>query len=81
MNFGRLRCLGTQTRLKTRFGTGYQLQFHCVPGKAQEVENFIEAQLPKATHTETYAGGHVYVSHQYRISSSTHKRCYGDGSS
>ena len=56
MNFGRLCCLGTQTRLKTRFGTGYELQFHCVPGKARNVETFVEANLPMATHTETYAG-------------------------
>jgi ABC-type multidrug transport system ATPase subunit len=28
MNFGRLRCLGTQNRLKSKFGTGYQLAFN-----------------------------------------------------
>ena len=56
MNYGRLRCLGTQTRLKSKFGTGYQLQFHCERGRAGEVIEFIETQLPRAIHTETYAG-------------------------
>ena len=56
MNFGRLRCLGTQTRLKARFGTGYQLQFQCAFGKVVEVESFIRMHLPQATHLETYAG-------------------------
>ena len=56
MNHGWLRCLGTQTRLKTKFGSGYQLQFHCVKGRSHEVEEFIQAQLPQAVHMETYAG-------------------------
>ena len=56
MNYGRLRCLGTQTRLKAKFGTGYQLQLHCVTGRAGEVREFVEANLPRAVHTETYAG-------------------------
>ena len=56
MNYGRLRCLGTQTRLKAKFGSGYQLQFHCEKGRSQEVEEFVHTQLPKAIHTETYAG-------------------------
>ena len=56
MNYGSLRCLGTQTRLKTKFGSGYQLQFHCEKGRGQEVREFVEAELPKAIHTETYAG-------------------------
>ena len=56
MNYGRLRCLGTQTRLKSKFGTGYQLQFHCERGRAAEVREFVEVNLPRAVHTETYAG-------------------------
>ena len=56
MNYGRLRCLGTQTRLKAKFGSGYQLQFHCEKGRSHEVEEFVQAQLPKAVHMETYAG-------------------------
>jgi ABC-type multidrug transport system ATPase subunit len=55
MNYGRLRCLGTQTRLKAKFGSGYQLQFHCEKGRSHEVEEFVQAQLPKAVHMETYA--------------------------
>ena len=56
MNYGKLRCLGTQTRLKAKFGSGYQLQFHCEKGRSQEVEEFVQTQLPHAIHTETYAG-------------------------
>ena len=64
MNYGRLRCLGTQNRLKTRFGSGYQLTFQCAPGYAPMVENFVQTNLPKAVHVETYAGEecvHVHV--------------------
>ena len=43
-------------RLKARFGSGYQLQFHCESGRSQEVETFVKTQLPKAVHMETYAG-------------------------
>ena len=56
MNYGRLRCLGTQTRLKAKFGTGYQLQLHCETGRAAEVRGFVEDNLPQAVHTESYAG-------------------------
>ena len=47
MNFGRLRCLGTQNRLKSRFGTGYQLAFNCAPGRVSDVESFIRNNLRK----------------------------------
>ena len=56
MNFGKLRCLGTQTRLKTRFGTGYKLTFNCAPGQSREVENFVQLNIPNAVHVETFAG-------------------------
>jgi len=35
MNYGKLRCLGSQNRLKTKFGIGYQLQINCAPSKVQ----------------------------------------------
>jgi len=35
MNYGKLRCLGSQNRLKTRFGIGYQLQINCPPYKVE----------------------------------------------
>ena len=35
MHYGKLRCLGSQTRLKTKFGSGYQLQFDSKKGKVQ----------------------------------------------
>ena len=56
MNFGRLRCLGTQTRLKSKFGTGYQLTFNCAPGRVGDVEGYVLANVPRAVHLETYAG-------------------------
>ena len=56
MNFGRLRCLGTQNRLKSKFGTGYQLAFNCAPGRVSDVEKFVGNNLQKAVHIETYAG-------------------------
>ena len=56
MNYGKLRCLGSQSRLKAKFGSGYQLQFHCSPGRVQEVEQYVHTNLQYATHVETYAG-------------------------
>ena len=35
MNYGKLRCLGSQNRLKTKFGIGYQLQINCPPSKVE----------------------------------------------
>ncbi len=61
MNYGKLRCLGTQTRLKARFGSGYQLQFHCAPGRVEQVESFVQSHLPRAIHMETYAGIHIGI--------------------
>ena len=56
MNFGRLRCLGTQNRLKYKFGTRYQLAFNCAPVRVLDVEKFVGNNLRKAVHIETYAG-------------------------
>lgn len=56
MNYGRLRCLGSQNRLKAKFGSGYQLQFHCSPGRVSDVERFVRTNLPSVRHLETYAG-------------------------
>ena len=56
MNFGCLRCLGSQNQLKSKFSTGYQLAFNCAPGRVSDVENFIGNNLQKAVHIETYAG-------------------------
>lgn len=56
MNYGRLRCLGSQTRLKAKFGTGYQLTFNCAPGRVGDVKRCVEDNIPRAVHLETYAG-------------------------
>ena len=54
MNFGHLRCLGTQNWLKSKFGTGYHLAFNCAPGHVSDVEKFVRNNLRKAVHIETY---------------------------
>ena len=56
MNYGRLCCLGSQSYLKNKFGLGYQLMFHCSPGRASNIERFVQTNLDGATHIETYAG-------------------------
>ncbi len=58
MNFGKLRCLGTQTRLKARFGL---LTFNCAPGHVEEVKNFVQINIPMAVHVETYAGRFIII--------------------
>ena len=65
MNFGKLRCLGTQSRLKTRFGSGYQLTFNCSPGQVREVENFVQLNLPNAVHVESYSGMYLACNGMY----------------
>ena len=35
MNRGKLRCLGSQNRLKAKYGRGYQLQFDAAHGQAR----------------------------------------------
>lgn len=60
MDYGRLRCLGTQSRLKAKFGSGYQLALHAAPGRAREVQEFVQQQLPRAEHVETYADSCSY---------------------
>ena len=57
MNYGCLRCLGSRTRLKTKFGSGYhQLKFHCSPGKVGDVERFVQTNIRSVRRLETYAG-------------------------
>ena len=34
MNYGKLCCLGSQNKLKTCYGTGYQLHINCYPGRS-----------------------------------------------
>ena len=56
MNYGHLQCFGSQTCLKTKFNSGYQLKFHCSPGKVGDVERFIQTNIRSMRHLETYAG-------------------------
>ena len=34
MNYGKLCCLGSQNKLKARFGSGYQLHINCYSGRS-----------------------------------------------
>ena len=40
----------------TKFGSGYQLKFHCSPGKVGDVERFVQTNIRSVRHLETYAG-------------------------
>jgi ABC-type multidrug transport system ATPase subunit len=60
MHYGKLRCLGSQNRLKTKFGSGYQLQFDSRKGKVAEVEAFVASAIPQAMHVETYSNKCTY---------------------
>ncbi len=61
MNYGRMSCLGSQTKLKDKFGTGYQLTFNCAPGCVRKVEEHVQSCIPQALHLETYAGIHTHT--------------------
>ena len=62
MNYVRLQCLGSQIHLKTKFGSGYQLKFHCIPGKVGDVERFIQTNIRSVRNLESYAGNNtIYV--------------------
>ncbi len=68
MNFGRLCCVGSQSHLKNKFGTGYELKFHCASGRAANVERFVQTNLKEAVHIETYAGLCTFTHIQYYVS-------------
>ncbi|XP_065901244.1 ABC transporter A family member 9-like [Dysidea avara] len=55
MNYGKLRCLGSQNKLKARLGCGYQLNINCYPGRSFGIQQFISSHLPSATLVEYYA--------------------------
>lgn len=56
MSRGRLKCIGTQERLKTKFGTGYSLTVFCETAKIEETTQFIQNKFPFAELDESFSG-------------------------
>ena len=56
MNFSRLRCLGTQNRLKSKFGTVYQLAFISAPGRVSDVSETTCETLCSLKHMHVLVG-------------------------
>lgn len=56
MSRGRLKCIGTQERLKTKFGTGYSLTLFCSEDKVDATTSFMESKFPFAELDESFAG-------------------------
>jgi len=52
---GRMRCLGTSERLKTRFGNGYVLSVVATEGRRDEAEAYILQVAPSAQFIEAFA--------------------------
>ena len=52
---GRMRCLGTQERLKARFGNGYMLAVVATEGRIAEAEAYVAQILPNAQFLESFA--------------------------
>ena len=69
MNYGKLRCLGSQNRLKTKYGIGYQLQLNCIPQKIEGELLLINCML---YHHHDNRGGSF---HEYQITQCT---AFGD---
>lgn len=66
---GRLRCIGPQTRLKAKYGSGYHLYINCQRkgSKEEEEENykrvkmFIKSFLPQANLKSEFNGNLIYL--------------------
>ena len=56
MNFGHLCYLGTQNRLKYKFGTVYQLAFISTPGRVSDVSETTYERLCTLKHMQVHVG-------------------------
>lgn len=56
MHYGILRVLGTQNRLKSMYGSGYELTIHTTPDNIHRVMSYIQLHIPHALLIECYAG-------------------------
>jgi len=56
MSKGRLRCLGTLQRLKTKHGKGYHLEVSCPEAKSQAVQRALARDFKDLSVLESYGG-------------------------
>jgi ABC-type multidrug transport system ATPase subunit len=52
---GRLQCLGSSQHLKSRFGTGYQVEIRCTEGRTEDTLAFCQREIP-VLHMEEHHG-------------------------
>eukprot|EP00434_Breviolum_minutum_P015111 symbB.v1.2.013324.t1/scaffold938.1/size150240/17 len=61
---GQLRCLGSPLHIKTKYGSGYQLELFCEDGrgvsKTQELENFVSTLASGSKLLEHHAGRFLF---------------------
>lgn len=56
MSRGLMKCIGTQERLKGKFGTGYALTIFTRPQQIEEVTRFMGTRFPAAVLEESFSG-------------------------
>lgn len=56
MSRGRLKCVGTQERLKSKFGTGYMLTVFSDAALVDEANKFVLSNIPHAEVVESFSG-------------------------
>jgi len=56
MSRGRLKCIGTQERLKSKFGTGYSLNIFCEASKVGDTIQFVQQKFPFAELDQSFSG-------------------------
>lgn len=57
---GKLRCAGTPTQLKSRFGLGYRVTLSCAPENTEAAKKLVRRHLPGAQLRGDNAGALVY---------------------
>jgi len=60
MSRGCLQCLGSNVRLKNKFGEGYTLKINFNPKDVDQVTSFISSVLPNSKLTESFPGNYTY---------------------
>jgi len=60
MSRGRMKCIGTQERLKTKFGSGYALTVFTKNDDTDAAAKFVAEKFPEAELEETFAGTLTY---------------------
>jgi len=58
---GRLRAIGTQQRLKTRFGAGFKIQFSYDVSNKESVQQIVKEKIPGAVLIWEYWASSVYL--------------------